>query len=188
MSSLDSNKALTIGIDFGGVLSSNDTKNISELKDGESGHINVSIDIEGALEGLKSLKNSGHKLVLISFCGKRRAIETAESIKKCAPGLFDKFYFTKKKDYKKHICVHAGVDIFIDDTYSILADIANNTIQRHLIHFTGNPGFEQQENIYIPNITTISSWPEIVEFCSIINPHHIPVEDKNINKWIYTLE
>lgn len=143
-------KSFTIAVDFGGVLSIHDSKNTTG-----SEHHNVSINMAGALEALASLKKAGHKLHLVSFCGHRRAVETAESIGKSAPGVFDSLYFVRDKAYKKHICAYLGADIMIDDTLPILVDIAKHGEPRQLILFSGDPGFKNQEN---PASQTSSPW------------------------------
>jgi hypothetical protein len=185
-----SSEPLTIAIDFGGVLSTHDRGGNNSGAE----HANVAINIEGALEGLKSLKQAGHKLILNSFCGKRRAIETAKSINELAPGLFDQLFFVKSKDFKKHVCTHVGADVLIDDTMSILVDVAKNEKQPkqwppiHLIHFTGDPGFTNQGATKIRNIIQIASWSEVVKFCSSIKPSHSPVEVKNLSEYVYQFE
>ena len=178
-------KSLTIAIDFGGVLSIHDAKNSTG-----SEHINLSINMPGALEALVALKKAGHKLHLVSFCGRRRAIETAESITKCAPGIFDGLYFVKDKVFKKHICAYLGADVMIDDTLPILVDIAKHTEARQLILFAGDPGFEEQGNTRIPTITKVTSWVGVVELCQSwagLPPSHKPAEDlaASLSKWVY---
>ena len=63
-----------IGIDFGGVLSS------KSINQNGAEHINTCIDMPFAIENLLKLKSHGHKLFLISFCGRTRAVETNKSL------------------------------------------------------------------------------------------------------------
>jgi hypothetical protein len=178
----DDSKSLTIAIDFGGVLSVHDAKN-----DTGSEHHNVSINMEGALEALVTLKKAGHKLYLVSFCGRRRAVETMESINTSAPGIFDGLYFVKDKAYKKHICAYLGADVMIDDTLPILVDIAQNAEPRQLILFSGDPGFKTQGNTRVLAIAKLDSWSRIVELCATLKPSHKPAWNlaENLSKWVY---
>jgi hypothetical protein len=115
--------SFNIGIDFGGVLSTHDNKDNAE-------HINTAIDVPTALENLQKLKNDGHKLHLISFCGKSRAIETLQSLKNskindkmsCAD-LFDTIYFVKDRSKKREMCEHLNCHFMIDDRTDILENI-----------------------------------------------------------------
>jgi len=172
---------LSIGIDFGGVLSAHDSRS-----DKETGNHNLEINVPDAMNSLLTLKNNGHKLYLISFCGKKRAAETRESIVKNAPGVFETLYFVKSKDYKKNICKYLGLDVFIDDTLPILVDVAKNINNIHLIHFTGDEGFEPQGDTRLKNIVECSSWKDVVELCENIKPLGNAKEtENNLSKMLY---
>ena len=110
---------MIIGIDFGGVLSVDDTLVSSP-------HRNTAVDMPGAKEALAELSKD-HKLFLISFCGKRRAMETKASI--IAAGLSNYFtglYFVKHPDYKSQLTRYLGCHIMIDDTVQVLDNIRTN--------------------------------------------------------------
>jgi FMN phosphatase YigB (HAD superfamily) len=171
---------LNIGIDFGGVLSIHDSDHTHDKQ-----HRNLAINMEGALESLQELKRLGHKLYLISFCGKSRAIETANSIKSTVPEIFDGLFFVKNKDYKKHICQHLNCDVMIDDTLPILVDIAKHTKNIQLVCYTGDPSYNDPANTRINNITLIDSWKDIVEFCSKQSPIQQLESTVDISKFIY---
>ena len=105
-----------IGVDFGGVLSVDDTK---------SEHRNTTVDMPDAIKSLQILKEAGHRLFLISFCGKSRAIETRKSLEETGIyTLFEAMFFTKKPEYKKYICTHVGCHFMIDDNEDVLAGVA----------------------------------------------------------------
>ena len=111
-----------IGIDFGGVLSVKDTE--------DAEHVNTVIGMPFAIENLLKLKAFGHKLFLISFCGKARAIETKKSLKStqvsgdmsCAD-LFDGIYFVKDIKYKRPLCEYLNCHFMIDDREDIQFDV-----------------------------------------------------------------
>jgi hypothetical protein len=57
----------------------------------------------GCKEALEKL-SVNNDLVLVSFCGRQRAIETKASIEKNLPGLFRECIFVKDKKKKGEIC------------------------------------------------------------------------------------
>lgn len=136
-----------IGIDFGGVLSSKDTKGAE--------HVNTCIDMPFAVENLMKLKDQGHKLFLISFCGKTRAIETKQSLENtmisenvsCA-SLFDEIYFVKDTKFKRPMCEYLNCHFMVDDRDDILFDVQNSACKTIPIlfgqrkHTTLNPAFD----------------------------------------------
>lgn len=114
-------KKFNIGIDFGGVLSihDNNTTNISGLE-----HRNTSIDMPFAKNSIKFLKDQGHNLYLISFCGKNRAFETRRSMENNnETQFFNSLYFVKTKPYKNDLCAYLGCHFIIDDNIEILDNI-----------------------------------------------------------------
>lgn len=114
-----------IGVDFGGVLSSKDTLGTE--------HVNTCIDMPFAVENLLKLKALGHKLFLISFCGKTRAIETKLSLEttmisekvSCA-SLFNEIYFVKDTKFKKAVCEYLNCHFMVDDRDDILFEVQNS--------------------------------------------------------------
>jgi hypothetical protein len=149
---------LTIGIDFGGVLSINDCSDII--------HKNVAIDMPDAPEAIIELSKTC-RLFLVSFCGKKRAIETKASL--IGSGLanyFSGLYFVKKPEYKSQLTRYLSCDIMIDDTQTVLDNIC----------------------LYDDNITSIlfTNWKEIMS-----NIHTISKKEKDtyeiadLNKYCY---
>lgn len=113
-----------IGIDFGGVLSVHDSKNIN---DAGSEHKNTSINMPYAKEALKTLKNLDHNLFFVSYCGRSRARETSLSIKNNnLDNLFEKQYYVRSKEFKNELCKYIGCHFMIDDNERILDNIKNN--------------------------------------------------------------
>lgn len=117
---------MRIGIDFGGVLS---------IDDSVTQHKNTEIDMPGAKEAIIELAKT-HELFLISFCGKRRAIETRESI--IASDLnnyFTDMYFVKHPDYKAQLIQYLKCNVMIDDRKDVLENISHYTTNIHTILF-----------------------------------------------------
>ena len=120
-----SSDKFNIGVDFGGVLSLKDTE--------DAEHVNTAIDMPFAVENLLKLKALGHKLFLISFCGKARAIETKQRLEStmvsegvsCA-SLFDEIYFVKDTKFKKSMCEYLNCHFMIDDREDIQFDVQNS--------------------------------------------------------------
>lgn len=146
---------LKIGIDFGGVLSIHDRSHTTEAE-----HKSDEINMPDALNELEKIKSLGHELILISFCGKSRAIKTKESVMKTCSKLFDKIIFVKSKDFKVDVCKKYGCDVMIDDTLDILVQIHKFSDIPNLIWFTGDPS-SKEGNTKLPRITEIDSWKEI---------------------------
>lgn len=114
--------SFTIGIDFGGVLSIHDSKIAADTE-----HKNTSVNMPNAIETLQKLKELGHKLVLISFCGKSRAKETSEQLARDGyDKLFEKQYYVKNKEYKSDVCLTIGCHFMIDDNIEVLNNIKRN--------------------------------------------------------------
>ena len=127
-----------IGVDFGGVLSQHD----SRVAHHDPSHVNTAIDMPGAIQHLLALKQDGHLLFLISFCGKSRAIETKASLERESlpdgqplASLFQQIFFVKDRKYKKQICEYLNCHFMIDDRADILDHIATTVTHTIPIHF-----------------------------------------------------
>ena len=125
---------MNIGIDFGGVLSMKDKEGTEDKQEGlglVQEHKNTCIDMPGAIEALHQLKAQGHNLILISFCGKKRALETKQSLEDSGlAALFSALVFVKKPQFKKNICELYQCRYLIDDRADILAHVATaETVQ-----------------------------------------------------------
>lgn len=150
-------KKLRIGIDFGGVLTPK----------GEQYETNKNVvsqmDMPGCIPALQQLKKDGHYLVLISFCGPKRANSTRMQIP--LKTYFDEFYFVKNRKYKNDICKARALDVMIDDREDIL-----NTLEfTQKIHF-GQKGAE--------------TWKDVMKIISRLNSLQLKM-DETIN--IYSL-
>lgn len=172
--------SLKIGIDFGGVLSIHDGEPIAVE------HRSTAINMPNAIESLHLLKKLGHKLYLISFCGKTRAVQTKKSIDDNIPDLFEETYFVKSKKYKKDITKYVGCDIMIDDTLDILVDIEKTRSCPNNIWFKGDPTFDDpRKNPRNMKIISATSWPDVVKICSTCQPATEPDSMVDLNGKIY---
>jgi len=123
---------MIIGIDFGGVLS------VDDVLLPASPHRNTQIDMPDAHEAITQLARD-HKLFLISFCGKRRAMETKASL--IASGLYTHFaglYFVKHPDYKSQLTRYLGCYVMIDDRVDILDNIRTYDDKIHTLLFNNS--------------------------------------------------
>lgn len=123
---------LNIGVDFGGVCSAHAEKYESTEKNA-SKQVEL-INVKGCEETLRALRAQGHKLFLVSFCGRSRADNTRAYLQPL--GLFDELFFVKDRKYKQNICLLLGLDVLIDDRLDVLETI--NPTQTML--FTGVAG------------------------------------------------
>jgi hypothetical protein len=124
----------------------------------------------GALEALIQLKEQGHQLYLISFCGRRRAAETKQVVLDSCPDLFEELYFVENKALKKNICAEIQCDVMIDDTLDILVDIYKSNKNIQLYWFQP---FEKKGNTNIKKIILVESWPDVLDkitLKSALNP------------------
>lgn len=129
-------KKFNIGIDFGGVLSIHDSKttNISGLE-----HRNTAINMPFAENAIKLLKDQGHNLYLISFCGKTRTEQTRVSINESkSSDIFNEMYFVKSKPFKNELCQNLGCHFMIDDNIEILDNIKAHNSKIVTILFDGD--------------------------------------------------
>lgn len=145
---MSATQSLRIGVDIGGVCS-------IRSDDYESENKRVEIfDVKGCVESLQILRGLGHKLYIISFCGRKRAQKTRGLIEHYYPELFEQLFFTKKKTYKNDVCLKVGCDVMIDDKEEVLATIT----QAHKIHFEGKK--------YLP----AKNWGEVLRIIKTLTP------------------
>ena len=146
---------LRIGIDFGGVLSIHDKTRTSE----DDEHQSVEINMPGAMESLLQLKESGHKLYLISYCGERRARETKKNLLKILPSknFFDALYFTQRTSNKLDVCQALGCDIIIEDRLKTLKHIQRTVPTMKFLWFTSSNETQPDD------IIKVESWSDVMK-------------------------
>jgi hypothetical protein len=154
---------MKIGIDYGGVCSAH-----SDFYESKEYTEEVGVNIPDCVDVLKKLKELGHELILVSFCGAKRAKETNEYLNKLQ--LFDKMYFVKKRDYKDAICRYEGIDVMIDDRLDILQTIKNtDTLWFKYENHPSNLETKFEPQFYASN------WLDVANIISAMKP-------KNLNK------
>lgn len=169
------NNTLHIGVDFGGVCS-------SITKDYEDGKafvdtINVDaniINIENCAEVLREIIAAGHKIALISFCGKTRAKVTRKALSTHYPDIFNvaNMWFVKKRRDKNALCKFLGLDLMIDDKLSIVESITCTTP----VLFTGDPTYDQDSSAYKGLIA--NSWNEVLNIVNATKPLALEPDQK----------
>jgi hypothetical protein len=148
--------------------------------------------MEGAKEGLIALRKLGFELILVSFCGRKKAIQTKEDINLHFQGLLDKQYYNKNRLEKSAICQYLGVEALIDDTKEILdvfetglyhgkkdKEIAPTTIRPILF---GEPKQIPKKDtmLWVPD------WEHVVRVCSsLLEPCQIPNPQINLAAYVY---
>jgi hypothetical protein len=163
---------LKIGIDIGGVLAVHKT----DVGDGE--HENTGIDMPGALESVRALAAAGHTLVIVSFCGKRRAYESRDALR--AAGIAECFaamYFVKKTTHKKHVCASLGLDALIDDRGDILRTVTCGT---HRVKF-GDPPVDA-------GVYHAADWSTVLALLPTLPAAPVVASGDSLASYIYELE
>lgn len=156
-------KKLKIGIDFGGVccyLTRDDNDDTQKYDP----NFKEAITMDGCIDALKYLVKQGHKLYLISFCGKNRANATRNMLCTEHSDLFKKenLFFVKKRWFKSKVCNHLGLDVLIDDRIDIITSL------RHVkgIQFRGDPRIDKNITALEHKFLTADSWKDVI---SILN-------------------
>lgn len=162
-------KKLTICVDFGGVISKHSGDNAE--------HDNTELDMENAVSSLQKL-HEHHNLMLLSFCGKAKAIKSKMSIINSGnENLFDEMIFVKNTKYKNELCLHKGAHIMIDDRVDILDNIKDNNPTIKTILFGA-----MESDRHIPAIDWIKVM-EIIEGIEYFEPAKI--ELTKLSKYVY---
>lgn len=79
---------MKIAVDFGGVCSA-----AGEYEERDEDVVEM-INVPHCIRQLKGL---GHRMMLVSFCGRKRALATRDYLEKKMSGLFDQLFFVKKR-------------------------------------------------------------------------------------------
>lgn len=115
---------MRIGVDYGGVCSVNSIAHEDAKVDDAP-----PLDFDGCLDALRKLKQDGHQLFLVSFCGRKRANQVRDYLPRNFPGLFDALFFVRDKKLKDAVCRIEKLDVLIDDSPDVFGPNA------HSIHF-----------------------------------------------------
>jgi len=115
--------AMRIGIDCGGVLFPTNTK----FEGGGEDTTQTEEWMPGALQSLDTLRKLGHELFVVSFCGKRRALETREKLLEVKDVIPPEHVFIVKDKLKKGtVCRNEGIQVLIDDRQDVLRAAKKN--------------------------------------------------------------
>lgn len=154
---------LRLGIDFGGVCSRDSERYETDTEDDQG------INVPGCIEALTELKRQGHHLVLVSFCGKKRADTTRRSK---AVGYFHEVYFVKERPSKSQVCHFLGLDAMIDDRSDILAVLRGDKRKTKTVKFSSHPS--DNRSTFIPDFRA-DSWKEfMMNVLPKLQAQHLP--------------
>lgn len=159
---------LKIAVDFGGVCSVHAERYESdETKDLEP------INVPGTVESLQALRQAGHTLILLSFCGAKRAHTTNAYLLEKHTDLFDMLVFVKKRSSKAAVCKKYGIDVLIDDRVDILTTIAPT----QGILFTYEDTLAGKTPPKGPRgMLVASGWQEVLELVPRVKSLNLPIQ------------
>ena len=167
-----------IGVDFGGVLAKH-TK-VGEENAPVTEHKNTNINMPGAVENLHKLKKKGHQLYIVSFCGKKRALEGMEEVKEkgLEPVFTEQIYIGNPWE-KGSVLQKFGCNFMIDDRLDLLEAIKKKSPKTKTIWF----GQTQDKCIDGQHICA-ETWDDVYEIINSSEYFNVPKQDININKWL----
>jgi hypothetical protein len=166
---------LRIGVDMGGVCIHK-----SEKYESNSADFDGSLNMKGCVKALTALKDAGHYIVLVSYCGAHRAHKTQLMLNEEYPNLFDEIMFVKKRYYKKIICKAMALDILIDDRLDILRTL-DSTIP---VHFIADVLDKNRSN---GDIIEVNSWAIFMEIVNDFIPIGGTIEKPDMSRCHVTL-
>jgi len=156
---------MRIGIDFGGVLVKHDSSNENhDAKEDTNFDVNKVPWMEGALETLASLAaTKKHQLFIVSFCGKKRELETREALKaKVAPFIPESnWIFVRDRKLKSKACKDNQIDVMIDDRLDILLNLLQDKACPWLIWF--NPSAHPVKQKAAKQIIQCDTWSDVAQ-------------------------
>ena len=97
----------------------------------------------------------GHYLVLVSFCGPKRAWSTRRQIQ--LDKYFDEVYFVKNRRFKDDVCKARCLDVLIDDRLDILKSLTST----QSIHFKTTDMYEGPKG-FRPTYV-VDSWKQVLK-------------------------
>lgn len=127
---------MKIAIDVGGVLIEKSDVATSEDTTFDKEHVNW---VEGAIEAVKKLATDGHTLYILSFCGKKREIDTIEQLIKAGFEAWiprENWIFVRNRRLKAPEMTKHEIDILIDDTNEVVHTC--RTAGHRVLHFRGD--------------------------------------------------
>lgn len=126
---------MKIAIDVGGVLI--EKSNIATNEDTTFDKKNINW-VEGSIDAAKTLAKNGYTLYILSFCGKKREIETIEALTKVGFEEWiprENWIFVRNRRLKADEMTKHGIDILIDDTNEVVHTCRH--VGHCVLHFRG---------------------------------------------------
>lgn len=167
-----------IGVDFGGVLARH-SKPGEEVKP-VAEHKNTHIDMPGAIENLHKLKKKGHELYIVSFCGKKRALEGMQEIKEegLEPVFTEQIYIGNPWE-KGTVLNKFGCNFMIDDRLDLLDTIKRKAPKTKTIWFG-----QTKDKCTNGNHICAETWDDVYKIITTSKPFNVPKQDVSFAKFL----
>ncbi len=128
------------------------------------------VPLDGAVEGVKRLKDKGHKLVIVTSTHESALEAMYDSLAQHYPGCFNRedIYLTHtfggsgKKRTKPEICAEIGARTLVDDHVGNLQGCRERDVHGILMRRPWNRTFSA-EILSAEGIIPVESWQEVVE-------------------------
>lgn len=120
--------------------------------------------ILGAVEGVRALKEAGHRLAVITGRPKQVSYLTEEWLERWFAGLIDEFHstdmhiFNHGSDSKGTLCRDLHADLLIDDMYKYGEECTQFSVPFFLFDSPWNRDYQLK-----PSMRRVKSWSEITE-------------------------
>lgn len=130
-------------------------------------HIEKVSPVTGSIEAIRTLKNGGHELHVIT--GRRNEFinQTKRWLDQHFPEIFTGVYFTNHYTNngvslrKIDICKEMGIEVLIEDDVVHALDVAQDGVQVLLMDYPWNQGISHT------NLKRVFSWEEILEIIKV---------------------
>lgn len=168
-----------IGVDFGGVLARQDPKDNQENAP-ITEHKRTKINMPGAVETLHKLKDKGHTLYIVSFCGKKRALEAIEEIKnKNLDTVFTEQIYIGNPYEKSTVLAKFGCNFMIDDRLDLLNFIQKRNPAVKTIWF-GHTEDECKNTNHI----CAETWDDVYKIINNFKAFNVPKQNVSFDKYL----
>ena len=143
-------------------------------------HKNSTIDMPGAVETLKKLKSKGHKLYIVSFCGKARAIGGKEEVaKKGLDDVFTEQIYINNPYEKGTVLKNYGCNFMVDDRIDLLNFIRKKNPYVKTILF----GQKNDKCIGTEHICA-ETWDNVYKIINSSPAFNSPIIKSDFTKWL----
>lgn len=167
-----------IGVDFGGVLAKHTKSGEENMPVTE--HKNTKIDMPGAVETLQKLKQKGHTLYIVSFCGKKRALEGMEEVKRHhLDTVFTEQVYITNPFEKSTVLSKFGCNFMIDDRLDLLDAIQKRNPAVKTIWF-GQTEDKCENTKHI----CAETWDDVYRIINNFKAFNVAKQDVNFYKYL----